>query len=387
MRINTLCRKTTVAVLALGAMTLGSGCGPLDVELTSSPEVVGYGDPVTFGIKITNTSQCPLKEPGAALVAFLPLSEFNFFQLIAGVPADEVPPEVLAFLEALQTYFDELCAGGDPTPPDPPELANGAAMTTSCRRSGSEVVCEASGPVAGQMPGGGSMTLAALGERLRCEIDAGTMRCTFRVAVAGPQAAGGASAALAIQSLTCVTGPELLEELGGPAGIVLGDDPESVAVCLVGDVENPQGLDPAQMATGQVVLPARGSGLVRNLLVGISDGEDAGVCKGGANGGQACDQDDSGDCPGSTCGEGICVDGANDGLGCDQATAGADCPGGSCVLCFDDSDNEFPPLDCTETRIAPRPAPTASPWGLAALAAALLAGGTWLLRRRLPRHG
>ena len=143
------------------------------------------------------------------------------------------------------------------------------------------------------------------------------------------------------------------------------------------------------MATGQVMLPARGEGLVRSIAIGIAgfdpsgDSGTLGVCKGGANVGQACDDDDPNSCPGSTCGEGICDGGANDGKGCDESSATTDCGAGiTCVLCQDVPDTGFLPIDCTTTYVSPETVPAMSPWGLAGLAGLLFASGTLWLRRR-----
>jgi hypothetical protein len=83
-----------------------------------------------------------------------------------------------------------------------------------------------------------------------------------------------------------------------------------------------------------------------------------------------------------TCGEGICDMGANEGKGCDEASAAADCPDGSCILCTDVPDTGFLPVDCTTTYVAPETVPAISPWGLAGLAGILFAAGTLFLRRR-----
>src|SRR6185369_12499976 len=161
---------------------------------------------------------------------------------------------------------------------------------------------------------GGSISFAPLGERLRCELDAGTMRCVFRIPLlSGAQAEGNAAAAT--QSLTCRT----TEDLG-----IEPFEFEGEVLCFVGTFPNVQGLGAGEMASGQITLPARGDGVVRNIIVSMSDQvEDLGVCKGGSNPGAPCDRsDDNSDCQdGGSCAEGICASGTNQGQGCDQATA------------------------------------------------------------------
>jgi hypothetical protein len=328
--------------------------------MTSAPESVRRGDPVTFDIKLTNASSCPLRTSVAILEAFIPLREFEF----VGLSDPDVPPDIVEFFEQLRLFFDVLCSGGQPEVPI-------ITTVTSCQRGDGELICDASGPAPAHQGGGGSMTFATLGERLRCEIDDATMRCQLRIPLPQMDTAGG-TATLA-QSLSCLTA----EELGLP-------DEELSAACFVGTFPSIGGLGPNEMGTGQITLPARGAGTVRNLVF-ASDGDedDAGVCKGGDNAGQACSRFESGDCPGSTCGEGICMGGDFPGRGCDVAMQWTDCPnGGTCKACDDVPESTLLPIDCTTTIIAPEGAPAMSPWGLVALGGVLLATGTLLLRRR-----
>jgi hypothetical protein len=363
-------RFVTQTLLA-ATLVLCGGCGLLGVEMTSSPESVRKGDPVTFDIKLTNYSSCPLDTSAAILVAFLPLKEFDFgLFLRIDDPNVEIPPEIVEFLEELSRFFDVLCTGGTPEIPILPPLA------TSCRLGDGDLLCEATGPApAHEGEGGGSMTFATPGDRLRCEIDEATMRCQLRFPLPQGTADAAGTAAAANQPLTCLSAAEL----GDP--VLVG---EAEAVCFLGTFPDLEGLGPNQMGTGQVTLPARGAGAVRNLVFAIGpDEDDAGVCKGGANAGQACDRSSSEDCPTSSCGEGICVGGDFPGRGCDVSTQATDCPnGGMCKQCDDVPDVAFLPLDCTTTFISPETAPAMSPWGLVALAAILLAGGTLWLRRR-----
>jgi hypothetical protein len=363
--------KFTPVAMAMGLLALCSGCNVLDVDMTSTPGSVRRGDPVTFDIKLTNRSQCPLETSAAILIAFIPAEEF--FEQIVGVEGEippDAPPEVLAFIEALRRFFDELCSGGEPALPEFPELA------TSCRRGEGEIICDLSGPLPAQQGSSGSMTFSGLGDRLQCEVDDGTMRCQLRIPLPNGTTTANATVATATQPLTCL----IAAELGGLSE-------EGDAICFLGTFPNNiEGLGPSEMATGQVVLPARGAGAVRNLVFAISSGDDdLGVCKGGGNAGDACNPADAEeDCPNSTCGEGICLNGTNPGLGCDKATEAGDCgAGGTCQACDDFAEDSFLPLDCTTTIIAAEPVPVMSPWALVGMAAVLfMFGALWLQRRR-----
>lgn len=370
---------------ALVAVVLSvSGCGLLTVEMTSTPETVRGGEPVTFDIKLTNRSQCPLDTSVALLIPFISTADLN--AEFSQIPPD-APPEVLAFIQELRDFIDELCSGGQPAIPTPPVAtqprARAASLNTNglsagCRRGEGEIVCEISGRV--REPGNG-MTFSLFGGRLDCEVDDQIVRCEFRIPFGeAPAAAGGAAAV--VQNLSCLTPAQL----GIPADAVVEEFGELGAICFVGTFPTMiQGLGPNEMATGQIALPAHGSGVTRNFIIALSDeAEDVGVCKGGSDAGEACDLDDSGDCSGGPCGEGICDGGDNNGLGCDVATQAMDCPnGGTCVACDDVPPTNLLPIDCTTTYVSPEPAPAMSPWGLAGLAVILFAAGSlWLQRRR-----
>lgn len=347
-------------VLSLWLAAAAGGCGVIEVVMTSAPDSARAGDPVAFDLKITNRSQCPSLPPEVVLEAFIPLQSI-FAGLNSELPPN-APPELIDFFNELKMFFEEVCAGGNPTPPMAP------IATTACRRGDGEMVCTATGPAPAHEGENTSMTFATLGNRVRCELDAGTMRCELHLPLANgtAPAAGGAAALLVTQSLDCITGPEFV------------DQNAPVAVCAVGSINNPQGLAPGEMATGQVTLRAQGAGNLRNLVF-IANNSD-GVCKGGANAGQACE---SGGCPGSSCGEGICKGGSNDGKGCDVPNAATDCPGVSatCVACDTTTGAAFLSFDCTSTYVSPEPAPTMSPWGLASMAVGLLVAGSLWLRR------
>lgn len=372
MRTTPVYRSTFRAAAAAALLCL-SGCGLLTVEMTSTPETVRSGDPVTFDIKLTNTSQCPLEQSVAVLVPFISAAELN--AEFGEIPPD-APPEVLAFIEELRQFVEELCTGGQPSIPTPPAqqpaITRPAGLSTTCRRDDGAIVCRISGPV--REPGN-AMTFSLFGDRLQCEVDDQIVGCEFHVPLPPMGEPSGVTSA-AIQNLTCLT----TDVIG-----ILGD--EFGAACFVGTFPLFEGLGPNEMATGSVTIPANGAGVTRNLIIAISgDAEDAGVCKGGADAGEACDNSDSSECPGSTCGEGICVGGDTPGLGCDVATQMADCPnGGMCHVCADVPATDLLPIDCTTTYISPEGVPVMSPWTLAGLAVILFAAGSfWLQRWRRP---
>ena len=375
-------RIATATFISVALATVGlslGGCGLVSVDMTSTPSTVKHGDPVSFDIKLTNQSQCPLETSGAVLIPFI--SERELQAAFSQIPPN-APPEILAFIDALRMFLDELCSGGSPTPPTFPAFATGPAVTSGtftnrlsgrCHLDGSDLACE----IDGRVSGGNGMTFPLLGDRLECSIDDGIVRCLFHIALS-PGAAPAAVAAAAISPLTCLTP----QQLGAP------NDQEFGAVCFLGTFPMITGLGPAQMAEGQITLPAHGAGVVRNLVFAFSPNPDeAGVCKSGTSAGQACDVFDSASCPGSTCGEGICVGGDRPNDGCDVAMQATDCPnGGTCKACNDVPQSGFLPLDCTTTYVSPEPAPVMSQWGLLATAAVLLMLGTWWVERRRERR-
>jgi hypothetical protein len=349
--------------LVVGAVALSSGCGVLDLDMTSTPDSVRGGDPVTFDFKVTNHSQCPLDSTVVELFPFLSMDDL-ISELTAGAPAD-LPAEMVAFLDEVREFFDELCSGGQPDFSDFPSLP---AVSMSCSRGEDEIVCRMSGPLGAHAGSSRSMTFAGLGDHLQCEVDGGTVSCQLHLPLVKAAANATGSAAAAVQSLTCLTA----SQLGFP-------DEDPAALCFLGTLPNIEGLGPGEMAEGQITLPARGEGFVRNIAIAFTEQDELGVCKGGSEAGKACDPSSQGPCPGSTCGKGICV-GGNEGMGCDTATEGADCGAGTCVVC-EPADPEMGvlPFACTTTYIAPEQVPAMSPWGLAALAALLfLFGSLWL---------
>lgn len=372
--------KLILLGLIMAGLSLG-GCGLVSVDMTSTPATVKRGDPVTFDIKLTNQSQCPVASTAAFLIPFISPNEFEALFAVEVPP--NAPPEILEFIRELRIFLDELCSGGTPTPPIPPTFATGPAVTAGtvsermsarCHLNGHEVECLIAGRVSGAESG---MTFALLDDRLDCSVDDGTVRCLFHLSLT-QDSAPAATTSAASSPLTCLT----------PAQLGIPGEQEFGAICFLGSFPMFSGLGPLQMAEGQITLPAHGSGLTRNLVIAMSiDAEDAGVCKGGASAGEACDRSDLMPCPSSSCGEGICVGGDTPGVGCDVATEATDCPnGGMCKACSDTAQSDFLPLDCTTTYVSPEAAPAMSVWGLMTMAALLLMVGTWWLERRRARR-
>lgn len=367
-------RSSVRPALVLGFLVLVSGCAVLDVQMTSTPDTVHGGDPVTFDLKVTNRSQCPVSGAAVEILAFIPVDQFDA-EFSIDIPPG-APQEILDFFQALRMFFDELCAGGTPDLPQPP------MFSTSCARGQDDMVCTMSSALGSHEGSIGSMSFALLANQLQCKLDDTSVSCELHVPLRNGAAGAAGSGALMSKTLDCLTSGELEGEIiGAPAG----------ALCVAGSIQSPDVLAPGEMATGQAIIPARSEGFVRSIALGFA-GFDAngisgsiGVCKGGSEVGQPCQTENLNDCPGSTCGEGICDMGGNGGKGCDESTAAADCPGGSCILCTDVPDTGFLPIDCTTTYVAPETVPAMSPWGLAGLAAFLFACGTFFLRRRARR--
>jgi hypothetical protein len=373
-----------VAALAI------SGCGLVTVEMTSMPDTVRNGEPVTFDIKLTNQSPCPMDTTVAFLAPFISASDIN--AEFSRIPPD-APPEIVAFVEALRAFIEDLCSGGTPMLPTPPigqEPGGSAASLINAGLSGGcdivkeNLVCEISARV--REPGNG-LTFTLFDDLLHCVVDDQVVRCELSLPLgrpSAPPASAASGGAAAVTQLSCFTVAQL-EELFGVPPDALGDEGIG-ALCFVGTPPMIGGLGPNEMATGQVVLPARGAGVMRNFVFATSDdGDEAGVCRGGSEPGAACDRDFSGDCAGGgTCAEGICSSGGNAGQGCNVATQAMDCPGGGmCLVCSVPPPAGTLPFDCTTTYVSPEGAPLMSSWGLVGTAAILLAAGTlWLQRRQ-----
>ena len=365
----------TVAALALG------GCGLVGVDMTTSPATARRGDPITFDVKLTNYSQCPVAESAAVIIPFI--SDNTIEAAFRSELPPDAPPEIVQYLEQLHAFLLDLCNGGTPTLPPTPNIAVGPATSAptgvsgGCRRVPSGLDCEISAPVQGGTSG---MTFPLFDNHLQCSVGEGVVRCVTHIDLPQTSTSSQAVASALDPPLTCKTA----EELGAAVVDGFGFGPGSV-ICYLGTFPMIGGLGGGEMGEGQIVLPAHGSGTTRNIVIAMStDAEDAGVCKGGTNKGLACTSSD--DCPPSSdCGEGICVGGTNAGAGCDASTAWTDCPGmgATCKACDDVGSSTFLPLDCTTTYISPEPAPLMSMGGLLALAAILLVTGTlWLERRR-----
>ena len=202
---STIHRQIVRPVLALGLVALFSGCAVLNVEMTSTPETVRGGEPVTFDLKATNRSQCPVFGAAVEIIAFIPVDEFNaaFEDEFGGGNPSDVPPEVLEFFQELRMFFDELCAGGTPDFPEPP------MFSTSCGRGEGDIVCTMSGALSSHEGNIGSMSFGLLANQLRCEINDASVSCQLHVPLPkGAPGAGGTGAA-ATKALECLTTDEL----------------------------------------------------------------------------------------------------------------------------------------------------------------------------------
>lgn len=360
-----------IAVLA-GATAIG-GCGVVTVQMTSTPDIVRSGDPVTFDITLTNQSPCPVENTVAILIPFIPQWELD--AEFTGIPAD-APPEILEFIQALRDFLDELCAGGTPPFPTPPAIAvaagsRGPGLAAACQFDDDKIRCKFSMPTRG---GSNGLSFTLFQGRLLCSVDDSIVNCGFEVDVPGGEAPSATTSAVVQQQLNCLTP----EQLG--VGVIEEELGEVGAVCFIGVFPMFEGLTGNGVANGQVTLPARGAGPMRNLVIAISpDSDEVGVCEGGSDAGEPCDLFDSGDCTGGTCSPGICVDGGTPGAGCD---ADGDCAGGTCEDCAVEVPPMALPIDCTTTYVSPEAVPVTSMWGLAGLALALAVAGTLWLRRR-----
>jgi len=355
----------------MALLASAGGCGLVTVEMTSSPPTAQTGDPVTFNITLTNQSPCPMDTTFAILFPFISQSELD--AQFAEIPPD-APPEILEFVQELREFLDELCAGGQPTIPTPPiipavEPPTLAGLTTGCRRGDGVIECEFSLRLREQAT---PMSFALFRGRMQCEIVEQIARCRFEIPL--PETAQTGGVTNAATALNCLTP----EQLGLPSDVSL--EGEVGAFCIVGTFPMLRGLEGNEIAAGQVTLPARGAGIMRNLIiVGSEDEDEAGVCKGGATPGAPCELNVS-NCFGGMCLPGICVGGTNSGQGCNAL---GDCPMASdCVQCAAELPIGALPIDCTTTYVSPEGAPVASPWALAVLACALVITGTYWLRRR-----
>ncbi len=86
------------------------------------------------------------------------------------------------------------------------------------------------------------------------------------------------------------------------------------------------GVAPGDAATASIMLPATSVGTLFSLVVGLSN--PAGICRGGADTGNACEVDD--DCDLDDCADGFCVGGNDAGDGCDEDN---DCDALDCLIC------------------------------------------------------
>ena len=268
-------------------IALVAGCG-IDIEIEANKTVVPGGTS-TYGVKLTNNSACPLTSLTTDPVdfVFLPF----------------VPQEVVEESEVLS-----LVCGLSPLPPPAQSTALAGAGEIPWDMARAELAHAAAAAAATQCSGTGVTCQSVMEGSLEGAIcDTGS-----------PLAPGE------MRSLTC--------EATAPSG--------------------------------------NGPFYALGFSVLIADG----VCKAGtAEAGQACT--DNGDC-GMTgiCGSGICDGGTNDGNGCDNTM---DCPGMG-ATCIDCGDNAGLGFACEAQQAAVAPAPALAPWGFGV---ALLGLGAVAYRR------
>src|SRR5262245_8200619 len=264
-------------VIGVSLLVLASGCTVLDVDMTTTPEVVKPGQPVTFNVKLTNRSSCPLDTSVAVIFPFIQAE--HFLTELLGAPVSQAP-ELDGLLEIVREFFDELCAGGDPT------LPTFSDVTTSCDLGSGAILCRLLMPLPEAHSGSSGSASLVASDNLQCELDDGTIRCQLRIPLPPAAATAGAVNNQLVQALNCVPIDEI-DDL-----IIAGELGDAGALCFLGTLPDPDGLGPNEMATGQVSLPASGAGRVRNLVIAIADNEETlGVCKDGPNEGDACEID------------------------------------------------------------------------------------------------
>jgi hypothetical protein len=299
-----------------------TGC-TVDIDLTTSPDTVPFGGEVTFDVKVTNVSACPVGDISAII---LPFVEPN-----SGTAEDD-------------SLLDALCSGTLPGGDFPSGV--------ECSVQGDMVVCGPSGPE--DPVEGPEETLFESGtgaNMFRCVRRGDSLTCRLPVAAAEILAEQAAS------PLSCsAVGP--------------------MAFCSANE------LDVGEMQSDSFVLAANTPGHVRNLAFVIAN-DDAGVCKTGSPG-VPCSVDADCSGMGNSCGGGICSGssgGAKDGFGCSIGNAG-DCPGGTCTACGPPSGGDLSAgIACTETSVGVE-APAMSAWMLALTAAALPIATVLAQRRR-----
>ena len=335
---------TTQLIVAITATALCAGCR-IDVGLNSSPPTVRIGQPVTFDVTLTNRSTCPVGNVTALLFPFIPKD-----QRISQI-SDPVERQ------ALSDAVDAFCTGGNYNP----------GGMSSCQIVNGELICEA-GDTTGDTTGTTQSEMTMLSSEegdVTCSTDGSQVTCRVPPSIVqmGEQlgaSSGGDATAGSLSPVICAAGPN-----------------GNLGACFTAK------LDVNETKTGQIVIPANESGIVRNWIIAFAT-KNNGVCKAGA-GTKGVPCENSSDCPGAAaCGAGLCSGGANDGFGCDTATAGTDCPGGgTCNLCTTtpEEGEVLSGLACTTTDVTGQTAPVMSRWGMAAVVVLLLGVGYAAFRR------
>jgi hypothetical protein len=318
-------------VLGVALSVASSGCA-IDLDLKSSPKSAGSGDPVTFDVKMTNVSQCPVGNAGTLLFPFVPAEE-----LIEELVDDEVSADLLR--EAVEA----LCTGGDL---DVPPMEG-----VDCDIIAGELICTIADPLVRSSSGtqeAVAFESTSGADRVKCQRTGSTITCRIPRSMMEAAQASSTTSAAANAPLTCV-------KMGG------------FAAC------GPNTLAPGEMARGKVKFRVDQPGVLRNFGFAFAT-DSGGVCKTGT---AQTPCNESSDCPGA-CGNGICSGGSNDGFGCDND---GECDGGECVDCGVEMEEALLGLACTTTVVGGVQAPTMSSWGLAASVFALAGIAAWGLYR------
>jgi hypothetical protein len=171
----------------IALVACGAGCG-LDIKLTGGG-TVGPGGSLTYQVKLTNVSACPLRVlsdpsgPDFAFVPFVPASTVNDVEIL----------RELCGLEAPVALTPGLAAAGTVTSQAAQEFLHAvasAATQTEC--SGTGIVCETNDEVAFCQTG--ALAPGAM-RTLNCTAQSGTTTGRFYSFALGAQVASGVCAA------------------------------------------------------------------------------------------------------------------------------------------------------------------------------------------------
>jgi len=318
-------QRILLAVASFAVTAVVGGC-TVNVDLTTSPASLLVDQPVTFDVKVSNETTCPVGEVRAFVFPFIPKDTF----------IDRI--EDAQVREALRELVDLFCTDRLPALP--------LGASAQCGEIAGDIVCTLQ---PGSMGTVGSLEQTPLftateGDDVTCEAVGTAIVC--RIPRSMIDAAVAASTNVPEGSFTCL-----------PI--------DGAVVCMTPKLN----VGATKMA--QFELTPGTPGVLRNWVFAVA-GKDDGVCKTGTAR-TPCDDDT--DCGGAvdSCGSGMCSGGDNDGFGCD---ADGDCPnGGECVECEAVDGLLLPGLACTTTAAA-GPAPAMAPWalGVAGVALAGIAG-------------